>query len=117
MAAKQESLFPKLNMARYGENRPHRPLFLPNYLKQESRSNLLKGKTWDQAYEIVCKWADLESSGKLEEKKQAIHLARVLLAVSKEWEEVDITAYRLEERKADGTYHITVTCFQKGKEV
>ena len=27
-------------------------------------------------------------------KEQAIHLARVLLAVTQEWEEVDITAYR-----------------------
>lgn len=72
MIAKDESLFPQLNPARYGENRPHRPLFLPNYLKQESHNNLylLKGKSWDQAYEITCRWADLESSGKLEEEKE-----------------------------------------------
>jgi hypothetical protein len=44
-------------------------------------------------------------------KDQAIHLARVLLAVSQEWEEVDITAYRL-KRRADGTYQITVTSYQ-----
>ena len=60
---------------------------------------------------------DLKTIGVKLSKEQAIHLARVLLAVSQEWEEIDITAYRLEERKADGTYHITVTSFQKGKEV
>ncbi len=43
-------------------------------------------------------------------KEQAIHLARVLLAVSQEWDEIDITAWRLEKkRKTDGTFHITVT--------
>ncbi len=70
MTSKEKVLFPQLNTARYGENRPHRPLFLPNYLKQESRSYLLKGETQDQAYEIVCRWADLESSGKLEKEKE-----------------------------------------------
>lgn len=40
---------------------------------------------------------------------QAIHLARVLLAVTQEWDEVDITGYRLDKRKSDGTYHLTVT--------
>jgi hypothetical protein len=42
-------------------------------------------------------------------RDQAIHLARVLLAVSQEWDEVDITAYRLEKRKSDGTHQVTVT--------
>jgi hypothetical protein len=36
-------------------------------------------------------------------KDQAIHLARILLAVSQEWDEIDITAYRL-KRRADGIY-------------
>ncbi len=70
MTAKEGSLFPKLDTARYGENRRHRPLFLPKYLEQGSRTNLLKGKAQDRAYEIICKWADLESSGKLEKKKE-----------------------------------------------
>jgi hypothetical protein len=45
-------------------------------------------------------------------RDQAIHLARVLLAVSQEWDEVDITAYRLEKRKSDGTHQVTVTSFR-----
>ena len=44
-------------------------------------------------------------------KDQAIHLARILLAVSQEWEEIDITAFRL-KRRADGTHQITVTNYQ-----
>lgn len=40
---------------------------------------------------------------------QAIHLARVLLAVSQDWEEMEVTGYRFERQKRDGTYHITVT--------
>ena len=43
-------------------------------------------------------------------KEQAIHLARVLLAVSQDWDVIDITAWRLEKRrKKDGTYRVTVT--------
>lgn len=45
-------------------------------------------------------------------REQGIHLARVLLAVTQAWDEIDITAYRLERRKSDGTYHITVTSFR-----
>lgn len=40
---------------------------------------------------------------------QAIHLARVLLAMSQDAGEIDITGYRFEQRKSDGTYHLTVT--------
>jgi type II secretory pathway pseudopilin PulG len=46
-------------------------------------------------------------------REQGIALARVLLAVTQDWDEVDITAYRLEKRAVDGTYHITVTSFRK----
>lgn len=42
-------------------------------------------------------------------QEQAIHLARVLLAMSQEAGEIDITGYRFEQRKSDGTYHLTVT--------
>jgi len=41
--------------------------------------------------------------------EQAIHLARVLLAVTQDWEEVDITGYRFEKRQQDGTYRLTIT--------
>lgn len=42
-------------------------------------------------------------------KEQGINLARVILAVTQEWNEIDITAFRLNRRKADNTYKITVT--------
>ena len=65
MTPKGEHLFPEDNKARYGESRRTRPLFLPNLLSDESHHKALEGKEQDHAYEIICKWADLESSGKL----------------------------------------------------
>lgn len=44
-------------------------------------------------------------------KDQAVHLAITLLAASRNWEMIDVTAYRLDRRK-DGTHHITVTSFE-----
>jgi hypothetical protein len=70
MAAKQEGLFPEFNKARYGENRRARPLFLPALLEKESRDQRLKSPDQDHAYEIICKWADIESSGKLDPMKE-----------------------------------------------
>ena len=55
---------------------------------------------------------DLKTIGIRLNKEQALHLARVLLSVTQEWDEIDITAYRFDKRKNDGTYHITVTHFQ-----
>jgi len=54
---------------------------------------------------------DLKTVGIRLNKEQALHLARVLLAVTQEWDELDLTAYRLKMRKTDGTYQITVTSF------
>jgi hypothetical protein len=59
------------------------------------------------------KISELKTVGFKLTKEQAVHLARVLLAVAQEWENVDITGYRLERRKNDGTYHITVTSNSK----
>lgn len=70
MAAKQEALFPEFNKARYGENRRSRPLFLPSLLVSEAPDQRLKGPDQDHAYEIICKWADIESSGKLDQMKE-----------------------------------------------
>ena len=53
--------------------------------------------------------SDLQTVGIRLTKEQAIHLARVLLAVTQEWVEVDITAYRFEKRQHDGTYRLTIT--------
>jgi len=52
---------------------------------------------------------ELQSVGFKLSKQQALHLARVLLAVCQEWNEVDVTAYRFARRRKDGTYHLTVT--------
>ncbi len=53
--------------------------------------------------------ADLQTIGIKLTREQAIHLARVLLAVSQDWDEVEITAYRFKRRLEDGTYPVTVT--------
>ena len=53
--------------------------------------------------------SDLETVGIRLTKEQAIHLSRVLLMVTQAWDEVDITAYRCEKRKEDGTYRLTIT--------
>jgi len=53
--------------------------------------------------------SDLQTVGIKLTKDQAIHLARVLLVVTQEWDEVDITAYRFEKRQEDGTYRLTIT--------
>ena len=53
--------------------------------------------------------SDLKTVGIKLSRDQAIHLARVLLAAAQEWEEVDITAWRVYKRQSDGTYNITVT--------
>jgi hypothetical protein len=52
---------------------------------------------------------DLKTVGLKLNKDQAIDLARVLLAVTQEWDEIEITAYRFEKQRADGTYLVTVT--------
>jgi hypothetical protein len=52
---------------------------------------------------------DLQTVGIKLNKEQAIHPARVLLAVTQDWDEIDITAYRFKKRQDDGTYVITVT--------
>lgn len=53
--------------------------------------------------------ADLQTVGIRLTKEQAIHLARVLLAVTQDWDEVDITAYRFDKRQDDETYRLTIT--------
>ena len=70
MAGKEDNLFPKIDTARYGDHRRKRPLFIPNYLKIESQDKRLKGEAQEKAYETILRWADLESSGKLEEEKE-----------------------------------------------
>jgi hypothetical protein len=53
--------------------------------------------------------AKLQTVGIQLSSDQAIHLARVLLAMAQDYERIDITGYRLRPRKSDGTFDITVT--------
>src|SRR5688500_4082820 len=53
--------------------------------------------------------ADLKTVGIKLSRDQAIHLARVLLAAAQEWDEIDITAWRVYKRQSDSTYNVTVT--------
>ena len=69
-AKKEENLFPESNTARYGDNRRKQPLFIPSDLRAKSQNNQLTGKVQDEAYQIILKWADLESTGKLQEQKE-----------------------------------------------
>ena len=52
---------------------------------------------------------DLVTVGFKLSKSQAIHLARVILALSQDSTEIDITAYRKSARSSDKTYKVTVT--------
>lgn len=53
--------------------------------------------------------AELKTVGIKLSRVQAVHLARVLLAASQEWDEIDITAWRIYKRDSDNTYQVTVT--------
>jgi hypothetical protein len=58
---------------------------------------------------------ELKTVGMKFSKDQAVHLARVLLAVSQEWNSIDITAHRFDKRSSDDTYHVTVTSYRSTK--
>lgn len=52
--------------------------------------------------------AELKTVGFKLTREQAINLARVLLAVSQNWDAIDVTAFR-SKRFTDDTFPITVT--------
>jgi len=52
--------------------------------------------------------ADLHTVGFSLSKDEAIHLARVLLAATQEWDTIDVTVFRRQKR-SDGTFPVTVT--------
>jgi hypothetical protein len=65
--ARQEHLFPEMHRARYGAGRQQR-LLLPRLLADTSQvDSTLRRPSRDRAQEIICRWAELEKSGKLEE--------------------------------------------------
>lgn len=45
--------------------RRQRALFIPKYVRAEGLNQQLAGPAQDRAFEILCRWADLESQGKL----------------------------------------------------
>jgi hypothetical protein len=53
--------------------------------------------------------ATLQTVGIKLSQDQAIHLARVLLAAAQDWQEVEVTGYRFERRRTDGSYRLTIT--------
>lgn len=55
--------------------------------------------------------AELQTVAFRMSRDQAVHLARVLLAVTQDWDQIEITGYRLDRRRSDGTYGITVTTY------
>jgi hypothetical protein len=71
MSAKPEYLFRKMDPARYGDNRQKRPLFVQAYLKREAEDHRLHDERERRAYEIILKWADLESRGVLQTQTES----------------------------------------------
>ncbi|MDP8205408.1 MAG: N-6 DNA methylase [Candidatus Electryonea clarkiae] len=71
MTATQGDLFQVFSTARYGDKPKHPNLFLHKYLEKAGWNKTLKGKRQDKAHEIFVKWAELESSGKLETRKES----------------------------------------------
>ena len=55
------------------------------------------------------KIAELQTVGFKLSKQQALQLARVLLAVTQDWDEVDIIGWRMNKRASDNTHIVTVT--------
>ncbi len=53
--------------------------------------------------------AELKTVGIKLSREPAIHMARLLLSASQDWDEIDITAWRIYKRQSDGTYNVTVT--------
>lgn len=70
MTPKGKYLFSEIHPSRYGESHRRRNLFLPAKLKVASADKRLQDKEQDKAYEIILKWAEMESSGKLEKRKE-----------------------------------------------
>jgi len=53
--------------------------------------------------------SELKTIGISSSREQAIHLARLILLATQDWEKIDLTAWRFKKRKGDKTYNLTVT--------
>ena len=65
MNTASKDLFPGPDPARYGDGPPSRTLILRRFLQVASRDRRLTEDAVGPAHEIIVRWADLESSGKL----------------------------------------------------
>jgi hypothetical protein len=70
LTPKGKYLFQEIHPSRYGESHRRRNLFLPGKLKAGSTDQRLQGEEQERAHKIILKWAEMESSGKLEEQKE-----------------------------------------------
>ena len=66
----QQTLFAKESQPHYGDGKQHQNLFLPKYLQQKGGDERLRDEDWERAYKILCRWADLEKSGKIAKQKE-----------------------------------------------
>lgn len=57
--------------------------------------------------------SELKTIGIKLSKQQAIQLARGLLAASQDWNNIEITGYRLRRSQSDETYPLTVTAHEE----
>ncbi len=69
MSQSADYLWPDMHPARYGAAR-RLPLFLRKYLAADARDRRLATPQRQQAHEILCKWADIESSGRLRDMNE-----------------------------------------------
>ncbi len=58
-------VFPEFDHARLGANHKRNSLFIPRILRTKAHDVSLQDERQEQAYKIICKWASLETSGKL----------------------------------------------------
>lgn len=68
--AKQTVLFDEINPYHYGDNRRKQPLILPKVLEAAAQKFAFLEDQQKEAHEIIKKWADMESEGKLENMKE-----------------------------------------------
>ncbi len=71
MAALQNNLFPDTDPARFGNGRRRKRLILPKELRSAAQDERLKTADVAKAHQVIVKWADLETSGKLVKKNES----------------------------------------------
>lgn len=65
-----QPIFPEFDKPSYGADRRRQSLFIPSFLKDAAVDYRLRGTEQDDAFKIIKKWAELESSGKLEKMSE-----------------------------------------------